>query len=259
MTIDFKLGRLPSPTDNRDLKAARYLSALPSPPGWVNYTARMADKPWPMFDNDKIGDCAIASTGHHVFAWTLNSRGKAVKLSSTTILRRYEEVSGYVPGDESTDVGCNMRDVLKRWLKEPLGDHHLTAFARIEVPEQISITSMTNFQTSIWVFGGVYLGFDLPVSAQGQIQRGEPWTITSGADAAKGSWGGHAVACLGYSADGVEIITWGRRQLVAWSFLAAYCDEAWGLISADWLKGSFSPDGFNLAQLRTDLASLRAG
>jgi hypothetical protein len=247
-----KLGRNPSPQDSRDLKLAKYLLQIPDPPDKQDYSA--AQPKWAVFLNNEIGDCAIASTGHLVQSWSLQTKGRRARLTNAAILKRYEEVSGYVPGDQSTDTGCNMRDVLKRWLSEPLGGHSLTAFARISVPP--AYTGSKAFKQALWALGGVYLGLNLPRSAEDQINRGQPWSDVGDEP---GSWGGHAVACLGYSVQGIELITWGRRQLMTWSFLARYGDEAYGLIDAgDWLAAGKSPGGFDLQTLQNDLAAVRA-
>jgi hypothetical protein len=56
-------------------------------------------------------------------------------------------------------------------------------------------------------------------------------------------------------------VTWGALQTMTWGFWAAYCDEAYAILSPDFLKPKGSqpvtPNGFNLAQLLEDLADLK--
>ena len=48
---------------------------------------------------------------------------------------------------------------------------------------------------------------------------------------------------------------------MTWGFWAAYCDEAYAILSPDFLKQkngqTVAPSGFNLAQLQEDLADLK--
>ena len=53
---------------------------------------------------------------------------------------------------------------------------------------------------AIWLFGGAYIGVELPISAQ----RQEVWDVPAnpGPDDEPGSWGGHAVYLVGYDLRG---------------------------------------------------------
>ncbi len=110
---------------------------------------------------------------------------------------------------------------------------------------------------AIWLFGGVYIGLALPVSAQSQ----DVWVVPAGGlsgDGAPGSWGGHAVYVVAYDARGLTCITWGRLKRMSWNFWAAYCDEAYGLLAKDWFEASGeAPSGFDVAALAGDMAALR--
>ena len=118
---------------------------------------------------------------------------------------------------------------------------------------------MRTFKQAIWMFGGLDLGLDLPKSAETQLQKGQVWDVATGPDAAPNSWGGHSVDVVGYDATGVCVLTWGRRQWLTWAFVHAYCSESWACLSGmDWLRSDKSPDGFNMAQLQSDLATLKA-
>ena len=54
------------------------------------------------------------------------------------------------------------------------------------------------------------------------------------------------------------MVTWGALQVMTWSFWEAYCDEAYAILSADYINGQKqAPQGFNLQQLQADLADLK--
>ena len=48
----------------------------------------------------------------------------------------------------------------------------------------------------------------------------------------------------------------GARQGMTEAFFTTYCDEAWAYISTEDLTNGVDPEGFNLTQLRSDLAAL---
>ena len=69
------------------------------------------------------------------------------------------------------------------------------------------------------------------------------------------TWGGHAVSIVAYDAEGLTAITWGQPQRLTWEFWDAYTDEAYAVLSHDWIEESgLNPDGFNFAQLTKDLS-----
>ena len=76
---------------------------------------------------------------------------------------------------------------------------------------------------------------------------------------APGSWGGHAVDVVGYDEGGLTVVTWGALQRLTWAFWDRYCDEAWCVLSPDFLTEGRSPQGFDVDALRHDLELVTAG
>ncbi|MBV8690394.1 MAG: hypothetical protein JOY57_01950, partial [Actinobacteria bacterium] len=112
-------------------------------------------------------------------------------------------------------------------------------------------------QQAIFLFGGVYLGLRLPETAQVQLENKEPWTVI--ALIGKGepnSWGGHAVNLVDYDDEFATCVTWGDLQKISWEFIQAYADEAYGVLSADWMNAATqkSPHGFDMPALLNDLS-----
>jgi hypothetical protein len=114
---------------------------------------------------------------------------------------------------------------------------------------------------SVYIFQGCYIGVQLPISAKAQVQNNQPWSVPPGGttgDGAKGSWGGHAIPVVAYDSRGVTCVTWGALQSMTWSFWEAYCEEAYAILSNDYLtKKKQTPQGFNLQQLQADLQDLK--
>ena len=63
---------------------------------------------------------------------------------------------------------------------------------------------------------------------------------------------------MAYDARGVTVVTWGALQVMTWGFWEAYCDEAYAIVSNDYITGKkTTSQGFSLQQLRADLADLK--
>ena len=242
-----KLGRKAIKTDSRTLALAKYLTpALPPPPPLVDWTKGLTD--WGMMLNDTLGDCTIAGLAHAVQVWTANTAG-IVTVPDPTVQSYYQQWDGYVPGDPSTENGGIELDVLNDFQKNGFADHKLLAFAD---PKP---SNLMQIRQSIFLFGGVYIGLGLPITAQDQ----DVWDVVpkGGANAKKGSWGGHCVFVPKYDAHGFTCITWGKPKTMTVAFWNKYCDEAHTLFSQDWLTEKGSPAGFDQTQLQTDLHAIR--
>ena len=95
------------------------------------------------------------------------------------ILSKYELWCGYVNGDPSTEQGGVEIDVLNDWRKTQLYYHPLKMYAD---PDP---TNLAHICKAIEIFGGVYIGIQLPVSAQGSTI----WDVSNGPDADPGILG----------------------------------------------------------------------
>ena len=86
-----------------------------------------------------------------------------------------------------------------------------------------------------------------------QFNAGKPWSVVAGSQIE----GGHYVPVVGRRSGYVEVVTWGKTQRCTASFLKAYCDEAWAIVSPEILNATGkTPEGFDLAALKADLAAL---
>src|SRR5665213_2277872 len=87
-----KLGKLPVRVDVRTLRLARYIvtAQLPAPPATLDLTSHVTD--WPMYANDRIGDCTIAAAGHMIEAWTGEGQGKVIEVTEQSVLDAFDQV-----------------------------------------------------------------------------------------------------------------------------------------------------------------------
>lgn len=247
-----KLGRLaPHPRETHPrLSFENYvdINMLPYAPHVVDVASKVTD--WPMYMNDTIGDCTFAGAGHAIQAWTAYASSQAT-VPDSAILNGYEVVGGYVPGDPSTDNGCNMQDVLTYWQNTGIGGHKITAFAEIS-----DVTNPWLMKQALYIFGTVYVGFNCPQSALDQFNAGEVWSY----DPSSQIVGGHCVALQQVipSVHGnLGFVTWGALQRATLKFVENYVEEAWVMLTPDWIESNGnSVSGFNSAQLLADFKAI---
>jgi hypothetical protein len=242
-----KLGKLPPRIDPRTLRMAHYLKPLTKKkmPSAVKWSAKMT-APWGMMGNDTIGDCTCAAAGHMEEVWTASASALYVP-SDQDIINAYSAITGYTPNDPNMDQGAVMLDVLNFWHNKGIGQRKIQAFASVSVAAELEV------KQCILLFGGVNIGLALPIAAQ---QQGV-WDVTQGPNSVPGSWGGHDVPVLDYDDQGLTCVTWGQLKRMTWDFWHKYVDEAYAILSPDWIKANgVSAEGVALTTLLADLEKI---
>lgn len=249
-----KLGKRAKRVDPRTFKLAKYLKPkeLPPIPDEVSWVTKIPDIP--MYLNDQLGDCVEAAQAHHIGQWTYYATGLEVLFSPADIIKAYEIEGGYLPGQPWTDNGTDMLTALNVWRKQGFAGnpaHKIMAFMSVDPLNHDEV------KAAIYLFGSVFTGLALPISAQGQ----DAWTVADGGPSADGNqpggWGGHCVSTCAWSPLTATCETWGTRLKMSHNFWDDYVEEAYVMLSADWLGvNGLSPNGFDLQSLGADLAQL---
>lgn len=244
-----KLGKLPARKDPRTLRYGAYRTASLTAPNQAHWGRRA--KPYGMLGNDDYGDCAEAAQGHVEQMWAIDSGSSTYTPTEQQTLDAYSAITGFSPTNPNSDRGTVLLDALNYWKGTgfPGAPHPISAFM------QVSPQSGDEVRESVAYYGHLYIGLQLPLSAQDQV--GTCWTVGTGSSAQAGSWGGHCVPISGYTASHLWCITWGDIQEMDWDFFNTYCDEAYVCLSQDWMKSTDrSPSGLAWGTLMTDLANL---
>lgn len=237
-----KLGRLaphPEVTHLR-LTLTRFLVPGLNVPPAVDYLSKV--RSWPVALNDSLGDCTAAAAAHQRTAWTCYGQGAPVVTSDDDVLAFYEACSGYKPGRPDTDRGAVMQDCLDVWRKTGLAGDRIIAFF------QLNHRDLTEVRTALWLFGGVYVGVDMPTSALDQFDAGQAWDYSQRAD--NRIRGGHCVHLGAMDPDGVmTVTTWGKTQKLTPLWWSHYTMECWAPVSQSWVRDNTSPEGLDVAAL----------
>jgi hypothetical protein len=276
--ITVKLGRKRPAVPPKTLKLRRYLlKDLPPPPSSADWATPV--KSWPMYMNNKIGDCTAAAGGHEIGCFTANTAslrrlcdagrasqgetGTETVFTDDQIVSVYSAISGYVPGDESTDNGASVTDLLNYWQQTgypqvgtDTANHTIAGYVAVDG------TNNTEIQQAIDLFGTLTIGFDLPDAWIKSFQGdgSDVWDVGPGI--APDPNNGHCIPFVAYDAEGVTAVTWGAVVKITWSAVAMILDpnnggECYAKVSTDWASGTMpAPNGVDLATLNSDLAAL---
>ena len=239
-----RLGKAAPKFDPRTLRLASYIEKrkLPRVPKTHNLSKKTLAA-FPVLGkmkNNVLGCCTVASIGHMEQTWSVYG-GKPRRPTDEEIVEAYDRVN------RGVDEGAAMLDVLKMARSVGIGGNAIYGFVSIDPLNHDQV------RTAHFLFGGIYAGANLPVSAQSQ----ELWDTGEGPAFAPGSWGGHAFSVIDYGIKGPTIVTWGELQRLTWAWWDRYVDEAYVILEQDYVgDDNRSPQGFSLEKLAKDLKGL---
>jgi hypothetical protein len=240
----------------RILKLSDYLAAVPAPPEKVYYEYKIKT-PWGVDANDTVGDCTCACIAHMIMLATAHTNTLVVP-TTDQVLAVYSAITGYDPsqtqpdGSNPTDNGANIADVLNYWQNTGMpagaGVHKITAWV------QIDQTNLIEVKQALWLFGGVDLGINVYQSMMDQTNAKTAWDDPSGS-----ILGGHSVPIFGFGSEGCTCVTWGALQQMGWACFETICDEAYCVITPDWINQLTGKaySGFDVATLEADAAAIK--
>jgi hypothetical protein len=246
-----KLGKRTPRHDPRTLRLADYLraEALPIIPDTYDWSGKVPA--WQMLDNDRLSCCTISGAGHQIMSWTANASTEFIP-SDSDIITAYSAVSGYDPNTGENDNGAVEIDVLNYWRQTGIAGHTIDSYVALE-PGNYS-----HVQAAVYLFGGCCIGLALPLSARSQKVWSVPIWGKLG-NGAPNSWGGHAVNCVAWDQHYITIVTWGALKKMTWAFWQNYCDEAYAVLSQDFVnKQQVAPNALDWASLQQDLQQVTA-
>jgi len=237
---------------------------MPAPPATCDFTKHAAAALSKIYDNDTLGDCVIAGMAHVVGVMTGNAGAKPFLYSNAQIVGLYSAIGGYVPGQASTDQGCDEQTALNYWenngalppnTTSPTGAHKIAGWMTVDS------TNVEEFQTALWLFENLYFGIELPDAWVNPMPSasGFVWDAAGPPDPNNG----HCVVGVGYTSAGVVIDTWGMTGLMTNAALAKYPNQAangelYTVVSMDALgkANQKAPSGFDWSQLVADFDSM---
>jgi hypothetical protein len=240
-----KLGKLPPDLTKKALSLAPHLTGTLTPPAQRDWLSEVTD--WPMYANDRYGDCVFAAVGHMIEAWTAYN-GSQIEVTTEDLLHAYSAVTGFDPNDPSTDQGTRIQDALNYWRRTGIAGHKILAFAKVDH------TNPTEVKVALDTFGALMIGIRFPRAAMDQFNSGQPWDVLRNDG---GIEGGHAIHGGAYKPGDTDIVTWAKVQPMTDAFATKYVDEVWAVITPEWYAATGkTPGGVDLAGLGQALADI---
>lgn len=262
-----RLGKLPPKFDPRTFRAAHYINPrkLPHIPKVVDRMSRVTKGtkkvkgvPFPMLANNRLGDCGLASIEHADITaetWGLHPAIEEVDREARAI-RNYSAISGYDPNTGANDNGVYLLDVLKYAQHKGLGGDGTDTIGPYLAVDPLDERQMV---ACLFLFGVLYTGVGLPVSAQKETGKGKTWSTVVGPGSEPWSWGGHAIYTGRITTKSRRCVTWGAEQEMSEEWQARYMDEAWTYIDPEFVRENTGKtvSGLDLAGLMADLEAMR--
>lgn len=231
------------------------LSSLPPAPASVDYSAKATPVLQDTMGNDQLGDCVIAAGGHIVGVETGNA-GALFHATLAQIVAQYSAITGYVPGDPSTDNGTSLVQALDYWVQHgfPNGTK-LMGYVSVNAADKAELAS------AVYLFENLLLGLDLPDAWVQPFPSGDgfTWDVAGPQDQNNG----HCVMATGFGPSGLTIDTWGMLGDMTWAAVQTYCSanvggEMYVLLTPDQIgkAQTKAPNGVAWSQLISDFDSI---
>lgn len=221
--IVFKGGLLPNDPFKPRLRLTPHITAEAVPPASADYYSAVPQ--WGMLGNDQYGDCVFAENGHIAGQQTALGEGTEIIVTTQQVLDEYSRVTGFNPNDPNTDNGATVQDGLGDLRTNGIAGVQITTFA------QLDTTNMTEVKTAVFNFGMVDVGCMIYQSDMDRFNAGQGWV---GTGATGNPLGGHCIGLVGYDANNLYFVTWGKIQKATYAWWNSRVQEAWAIISSDW-------------------------
>ena len=250
-----KSGKLPYVHDARTFHLKDYLSQEPiiKIPREYNWGEKVQPHKWSSFGNLKINNCTCAAAGHLIMSWTANL-GRLQTPTTKSIVKAYTDITGFDPKTDGIGEPVEAIKALKYWRKHGVDNRKIIAYAKL------SFKNREQLKQAIYLYGGCYVGLNLPKSAEKQYNESKKWTVPpSGTEGIgePGSWIGHALLITAYTKNELTAITWGKEIVMSLDFWETYVDESYAIFSSDFIRDKHTPTKINVDVLRHDIETLQ--
>lgn len=228
--------------------------ALPAYPSRYDVSGPSPKVAQQMYENDTLGCCVIAAM-LKIVGFLRGAAGRPFQLfSSAQVTTLYSAIGGYVPGDPSTDQGCDEQTALNYWEAHgaPIGSTKLAKWVPIDP------TNPDEVRLAIYLFENLFFGCELPDAWCTNFVPNMVWGPGTPNPA-----NGHAFPGYKYTPDGVEIATWAASAFMpnatfAHNLSSAVGGELYVVLSPDQLIAAQqkAPNGLDWAALNQYMEAL---
>ena len=253
--LKLESGRLPYVHDSRTFDLSDYLHQenLGEVPQEYNWGKKIPPDKWGTLGNLKMNNCTCAAAGHLIMTWTSNIE-RLHRPTTRAIVEAYTTVTGYNPETDGIGEPVEAIKTLKFWRKHGIDNRKIIAFAKLDFKNREELIQ------AIYLYGGCYIGMNLPKSAEKQYFESKKWTVPRGGAKGAGepgSWLGHALIITGYKKNDLRAVTWGKEITMTLDFWETYVDESYAIFSEDFIKDDKTPTKIDVDVLRKEIKKLK--
>jgi hypothetical protein len=209
-----KFGRNRPPADAPKKIALSWFQIATSPaaPATCDYSPAALPALTNPYMNKQLSCCIVSGYYHCLGVWSANATGVPFVATDDQIVKDYSAISGYQPGNDFSDTGCNESDAISYFERVPAADGSTLAAAL-----SVDARKADEVRSCVYDFEHVYLCLELP---DGYVQ---PFPSVNGYVWSTGTPNpqqGHCIMACGYNADGLIVCSWGLMGILTWAALA---------------------------------------
>lgn len=251
-----KFGRKRSVAIGPHFRFCNYVRApLPPAPSSFDYGAAAQKALSEIYLNDELGDCVIAG-GYHVEGVATGNAGNLFVASRDQIVADYGAIGGYVPGDPSTDQGCDLITAMNYWTAKGFRNGtKLLGWLSVDGSNPKELAQ------ACYLFENLYFGMELPDAWVNPFPSGDGFTWDVNGEPVPEN--GHCVMGYGATPSGIIIDTWALRGTLTFAAIAKYAvtkanGEVHVMLTPDMLaKGAAkAPNGLAWSDLIADFNAI---
>lgn len=201
-------------------KLRNYLKqGIPAPPTTYDWSPAALSSLRDIYLNNSLG-CCVISEGYHAEGVATGNAGIEFVASDAQIISDYSAIGGYVPGDPSTDNGCDEVTAMNYWTS-----HGYVNGTKLLGWLTVDATNIIEIQTCIWLFEELDLCAGLPDAFVNPFPSGDGFVWS---DTTPDMNNGHSFGGFGYDSTGVKIDTWALFGTITYASIAAICSQSAG-------------------------------
>lgn len=229
-------------------------------PARYNWGARIKpDHNWGDYGNLNLENCTVASAAHLIMVWKSYQAKHIYRPSVKKIIEDYGQmITGKPKGsplvEKALAKGGEPVEAIKMlnyWQKKGIDNHKIIAYAKLTYNNKAR--RREELKRAIYLYGGCFIGINIPRSVERQWQKGEKWTLLKRAppgDPRRRHWFSHALVAIGYNENDLLVVTFGREETMSWEFYEKYVDEAYAVFDEKFLKARLTPSRMKVADLQ---------
>jgi hypothetical protein len=261
-------GRVSYKHDERTLKLRDIINELdkvkkiPAQHNWGNRIK--PDHNWGDYGNLKLNNCTFVTAAYLLMIWKSYKEDRIYRPGVKQIVNDYSKlIKDNRKGGKSINTLLNEGGkpieaikVLKHWRKKGIDGHKIVAFAKLTFNHKKD--QKEELKRAVYLYGGCYIGINIPRSVEKQWQQNKKWTIVPGlprGDARRKLWFSHALLVTGYNEKELRVVTFGKEEIMTWAFYEKYVDEAYAVFDENFLKARKTPSKLKVKDLKNIVKS----